>query len=173
MKNNVYEAKIKDLIFDDKNANKHNEKGMRLLEKSLSKYGGARSIVLDKNKNIIAGNGVIETAGNIGMEDVIVVPSDGSKIIAVQRTDIDINTKKGRELALADNNTAKQNIEFDFEVIGDLSKEFDIDLIDLEMDYEVGFEFLNNVNLEDKNNNKDTETNELLVCPKCNFKWKP
>jgi hypothetical protein len=66
-------ATIKDLNFDTKNANKHTEKGMRLLEKSLSKLGAGRSILLDKDNNIIAGNGVIEVAGQIGLENIKII----------------------------------------------------------------------------------------------------
>ena len=54
--------KITELEFDKKNFNKHTQKGTKLLEKSLRKFGGARSIVIDKNNKIIAGNGVVEMA---------------------------------------------------------------------------------------------------------------
>lgn len=110
-------AKIKDLKPDIRNYNKGNEFGNSLIEKSLRKFGAGRSILLDKNNNVIAGNKTLENASSIGMEDVEIVESDGTKIIAVRRTDIDINTKKGRELALADNASAKANIEFDTDLI--------------------------------------------------------
>jgi hypothetical protein len=127
-------ATIKDLKFDTKNANKHTEKGMRLLEKSLSKLGAGRSILLDKDNNIIAGNGVIEVAGQIGLENIKIIETDGNEIIAVKRKDVSINSKKGRELALADNQTAKVGIDFDFEVIDDLANEFDLNLKEWEFE---------------------------------------
>ena len=108
-------AKIDELKFDDKNFNKHTPKGMGLLEKSLREFGAGRSILIDKNNNIIGGNGVVEVAGQIGLDDVQIVESDGTKIVAVKRTDIDLHTKKGRKLALADNATSKMDIEWDFE----------------------------------------------------------
>lgn len=110
-------ATIKDLKFDDKNFNKHTEFGMSLLEKSLRQNGAGRSILLDKDNNIIAGNGVIEAAGQIGLDNVKIVETNGDQIIAVKRTDISLNSKKGREMALADNATAKADIEWDFENI--------------------------------------------------------
>lgn len=112
-------ATIKDLKFDDKNFNKHTEFGMSLLEKSLRENGAGRSILIDKDNNIIAGNGVIETAGNIGLDDVQIVESDGSKIIAVKRTDISLDSKKGREMALADNATASADLEWDEQNLGE------------------------------------------------------
>ena len=91
--------KISDLIPDDKNANKGTEYGKHLMDKSFRQFGAGRSILLDKNNKIIAGNKSTEQCAEIGIEDVIIVESDGTKLIAVKRTDIDIDTKQGRELA--------------------------------------------------------------------------
>jgi DNA modification methylase len=110
-------TKISDLIADDKNFNKGSEFGNSLIEKSFRKFGAGRSILIDKNNRIIAGNKSVENAMAIGMEDVQIVESDGTKIIAVKRTDIDLDSEQGREMALADNASAKANIIFDAEVI--------------------------------------------------------
>ncbi len=40
--------KITDLKFDDKNFNKGTQYGKSLMEKSLSKFGAGRSILIDK-----------------------------------------------------------------------------------------------------------------------------
>ena len=109
--------KISDLTPDDKNYNKGSEFGNSLIEKSLRKFGAGRSILIDKNNRIIAGNKTIENAGSIGLDDVIVVETTGNQIVAVKRMDIDLDSKKGRELALADNASAKANINWDFEAI--------------------------------------------------------
>ena len=95
-------ANISDLRFDDKNFNQHTEYGMSLLEKSLRENGAGRSILIDKDNNIIAGNGIIEAAGNIGLEDLQIVETDGTKIVAVKRTDIALDSKEGRQMALAE-----------------------------------------------------------------------
>ena len=108
---------IKDLKFDDKNFNKHTEFGMSLLEKSLRENGAGRSILLDKDNNIIAGNGIVEAAGQIGLEKVKIVEATGDEIIAVKRTDISLNSHKGREMALADNATAAVDLDWDDEAI--------------------------------------------------------
>ena len=109
--------KLKELIPDDKNFNKGSEYGNSLIEKSFRKFGAGRSILIDKNNRIIAGNKSVENAAAIGMEDLQIVESDGKRIIAVKRMDIDLDTPEGRELALADNATAKANIVFDAELI--------------------------------------------------------
>jgi len=110
-------TKLSELIPDDKNFNKGTEFGNALIGKSISKFGIGRSILIDKNNRIIAGNKTVENASAIGLDDVQIVESDGKRIIAVKRTDIDLDTPKGREMALADNASAKANIVFDVELI--------------------------------------------------------
>lgn len=120
-------ASISDLRFDDKNMNAHTSHGMGLLEKSLQQFGAGRSILIDKNNRIIGGNGVVEAAGNIGLEDVQIVESDGKKIIAVKRTDIDLDSKEGRELAMADNAVAAEDLSWDKGNIEEVSEQFGIE----------------------------------------------
>ena len=105
-------SNISELKFDDKNMNDHTEYGMSLVEKSLRDFGAGRSILIDKNNNIIAGNGVIEAAGNIGLEDMQIVETTGDKIVAVKRTDIELDSREGRGLAMADNATASADLSW-------------------------------------------------------------
>ncbi len=60
----IVETKIDELIPDGKNANKGTEYGQSLIEKSLRKFGAGRSILIDKNNKIIAGNKTVENAAN-------------------------------------------------------------------------------------------------------------
>ena len=125
--------KIEDLKFDDKNFNRHTQYGQKLLEDSLRKFGAGRSILIDKNGKIVAGNGIAETAADIGIDDIIIVKSDGTKLVAVQRTDIDLDTPHGREMALADNQTSVIDIDIDekkvWEELGeDVAKAWSVDM---------------------------------------------
>ena len=113
---------IKQLIFDDKNFNKGTQYGKSLMEKSLSKFGAGRSILIDKNNRIIAGNKTTKNFAELGLEKVTIVDVSGDTLVAVRRNDIDLDTPEGREFALADNQTAKVNIDFDF---GTLEAELD------------------------------------------------
>lgn len=126
----IIQDKISKLIPDDKNMNKHNEYGMSLLEKSISELGLGRSIVVDKNNRIIGGNGVVETAANLGLEDIIIVPTDGKKLVVVKREDVDLDSEKGRSLALADNAVAKVNLEWDKDKIKEVEQEWKIEASD-------------------------------------------
>jgi site-specific DNA-methyltransferase (adenine-specific) len=120
--------KIDQLTPDSKNANKGTARGRAMVRDSLKKYGAGRSILLDKSGNIIAGNKTVEGATALGMEDVQIVKSDGSKLIAVQRTDLDINDKKARELAIADNRAAEIGLEWDPDVLKELEITAEVDL---------------------------------------------
>ena len=126
----ITETKIDQLIQDNRNLNKGTEQGKRLITKSLSEFGAGRSVLIDKNNRIIAGNKTHENAKEIGMEDVIVVETDGTKLVAVKRTDVDLDSKQGREMALADNATVKVDLEWDEEGMQDVSEEYGIELGD-------------------------------------------
>lgn len=109
--------RISDLIPDAGNYNKGTEKGRKLIGKSLKKLGAGRSILIDKDGNVIAGNKTLEGAAAAGIDEVIVVKTTGRQIVAVQRTDLEIGSKKGREMALADNATGAANLSWDLEAM--------------------------------------------------------
>lgn len=112
-------TKPSELTPDANNYNKGTEFGGGLIEKSLRKLGAGRSILLDKNGKVIAGNKTLENAVNAGFgdDDLIVVQTTGKQIVAVQRMDLDLDSKMGKEMALADNATAKANIEWDTDAL--------------------------------------------------------
>jgi hypothetical protein len=72
---------------------------------ALQRVGCARSIVIDENGVILAGNATVEAAGEAGIERVRVVEADGHEVIAVRRRGLTDNQK--RHLALADNRAAE------------------------------------------------------------------
>lgn len=123
----IIETSIEQLIPDNKNFNKGTEYGQHLIEESLRKFGAGRSILLDKNNRIIAGNKTVENAVNVGLDNVIIVETDGNQIVAVKRKDIDLDSAKGRELALADNATGKANLAWDEELIAQVAEQYSID----------------------------------------------
>ena len=123
----ITETNVDKLIPDNKNFNKGTEYGQHLIEESLRKFGAGRSILIDKNNRIIAGNKTIENAAIIGLDNVIIVETDGNQIVAVKRNDIDLDTAKGRELALADNATGKANLAWDVDIIAEQAKMYAIE----------------------------------------------
>lgn len=116
--------KIKDLKFDKRNANRGTERGRALLEKSLQSYGAGRSILIDKNNNIIAGNKTVEVAGEAGFKTVRIIETDGKEIIAVKRNDLDLEKDTAaKELAIADNRTSELDLEWNSEELERLKNE--------------------------------------------------
>ena len=97
--------------FDERNYRKHSKKNKAIIKKSLSELGAGRSILLDNEDSLIAGNGVYEQAQALGIP-VRVIETDGSELIAVKRTDLQTADEKRRKLALADN-VASDLSEFD------------------------------------------------------------
>jgi hypothetical protein len=110
--------RIADLVPDDRNANKGTERGAAMVEHSLKTYGAGRSILIDKNGKIIAGNKTAARAGAAGLDQLQVVQSDGTRLVAVQRTDLDLDTDPhARELALLDNRTSEIGLDWDADII--------------------------------------------------------
>lgn len=103
------------ISFDRNNYRKHSDKNKSLIRKSLKECGAGRSIITDKNGEIIAGNGVYEQAKALNIP-VKIVETDGSELVVVKRTDLATEDEKRKKLALMDNSTSDQ-VEWDLENI--------------------------------------------------------
>ena len=114
---------INDLKPDHKNARKRTNQSAELIQESIKRYGAARSIVIDEENRILAGNGTIEGAKAAGIKNVRIIETAGDEIIAVRRTDLTEHEKVG--LALADNRTSDLS-DWDAEMLHQLSQEQDI-----------------------------------------------
>ena len=114
---------INSLQHDHKNARKRTERSASLIKESIDRYGAARSIVIDEDNRILAGNGTIEGAKAAGIKNVRIIETDGQEVIAVRRTGLSEDEKIG--LALADNRTSDLS-EWDQEMLRRLSEEHDI-----------------------------------------------
>lgn len=93
------------LTPDRENRRRHNPRNVGMIEDSLQEVGAGRSIVLDESGTILAGNATVEAAGNVGIERVRIIETDGNEIIAVRRSNLSAAQKK--RLALYDNRTAE------------------------------------------------------------------
>jgi len=117
----IHEGSLSELHFDDANANNHTARGLDALENSLQRLGLGRSIVVDKDNRIIAGNATAMKAGESGVaQRVVFVETDGNTLVAVRRTDLSIDDAKARELAIADNRVGELNLDWNDEVIDSL-----------------------------------------------------
>jgi DNA modification methylase len=114
---------INSLFSDHKNARKRTDQSAKLIEESVKRYGAARSIVIDEDNRILAGNGTIEGAKAAGLKNVRIIETDGTEVIAVRRTGLSEDEKVG--LALADNRTSDLS-DWDQEMLRKLSEEHDL-----------------------------------------------
>jgi hypothetical protein len=113
------------IMLDAGNARVHDEENRLAIRNSLTDLGTGRSIVVDKENVIIAGNGVFEQAQELGLK-VRVVESDGSELVVIKRTDLATDDDKRKALALADNKTSDLSFFDDnalAEIIGSIDDE--------------------------------------------------
>lgn len=130
MAGKITETNIESLQQDDKNFNKGTKKGRKLIDKSIRKFGAGRSILLDKNNRIIAGNKTQEMAREAGIKKVIVIDAKPDELVAVRRGDVDLDSEKGREMALADNATGAANLDWDDEALARAQEEIGLSVED-------------------------------------------
>ena len=168
------QTKLDALIPDHANANKGTERGRYALEASLRQYGAGRSILLDKNGRIIAGNKTAEVAADVGLDDVLIVQTDGKQIVAVQRTDLDIDSEAGRGLAYADNRTSELDLSWNPEqVLADINAGMDLsalfrqDELDALLQAGQEEEVTPPADFNEYGDNLKTD----YCCPKCGYQW--
>ena len=104
---------IEELVQDQRNFNKGTEEGQVLMERSFKELGAGRSVLVDRNGRLIAGNKSQKAAMAAGISRVRVIETDGTELVAVKRTDIDIDSAEGRRLAFLDNLTTQKNLAWD------------------------------------------------------------
>ncbi len=129
-----------EIKFDKRNYRKHDAKNKALIKKSLEECGAGRSILVDADNELIAGNGVYEQAQKLNIP-VRVVETDGTELVVVKRTDIATDDEKRKRLAVMDNSTSDSSqfdigllkADFDISAISDMGIDFD----DVDVDVEI------------------------------------
>lgn len=114
---------------DEHNANRGTKRGRELLEQSLKELGAGRSILVDKDGNVIAGNKTLEAAQKLGLK-VRVVAAGRDELVAVQRPDLDLADGAGeaRRLAYLDNRVGELDLAWDPEQLAaDMQAGIDMD----------------------------------------------
>ena len=86
--------KTKSLTFDPRNARTHSRENIEAIKESLQRFGQQKPIVIDSKDTVIAGNGTLQAALELGWEKIQVVRSD-------------LDAKQLEAFALADNRTAE------------------------------------------------------------------
>lgn len=161
---------VSTLRFDPKNARKRTERGTSMLIRSMEEVGFARSLVIDENNVVLCGNGSLEAAGQIGLENVIVVDADGETIVAVRRSGLTEEQKL--KLALYDNRTSDLS-DFDPVVLSELNQEIDLSGLwtDDEMDTLLEMSGGEDDEEYDRGNGGRGKKEVNCVCPNCGHEF--
>jgi ParB-like chromosome segregation protein Spo0J len=118
---------INSLTPDPANARKHDGKNLQAIENSLLKFGQRKPICVTPDSIVVAGNGTLEAAKNLGWTEIVIA-----------RTPVGWSWEQIRAFALADNRTAEL-AEWDDKVLADQLLELDANGWELE---DIGFENL-------------------------------
>lgn len=93
------------LASSQANPRKHGDRNRRAIRDSLQQFGGARSIVIDGDGVIRAGNGTVDAAREIGITSVVVVDPQPGQIVAVRRKEW--SDAKAAAYEIADNRSGE------------------------------------------------------------------
>lgn len=109
---------------DKRNYRKHNKENQDIINKSLKNNGAGRSILLDNEDEIIAGNETYNQAKKLGIP-VKIIETDGKELIAIKRIDLATDDETRQNLAIVDN-LATDKSGFDFKL---LNEDFELDIL--------------------------------------------
>lgn len=116
---------IDSLIPDDRNFNAGTDEGKQLIARSFREHGAGRSVLLDMNNRLVAGNKATDGAREAGIRKVIIVDTAPDELVAVRRKDVDLDTAEGRKMALLDNLTQQVSLAWDADEIQTVSSEIE------------------------------------------------
>lgn len=122
------------LQLDPKNARLHPQRNIELIDASLDEVGAFRSIAVDGDNIIRAGNGVYQRAIEKGIS-VRIVEAGPNELIAVKRNDL--HGRQAERAALLDNRSGEFS-EWDLDVLNDIATNDRAQLAGLWSDEEIG-----------------------------------
>ena len=114
---NTERRKIAELKNDPANARKHSPRNLKAIRDSLDVFGQQKPIVIDSRGVVIAGNGTLEAARELGWDEIDVVITD-------------LDPAHAQAFGIADNRTAEL-AEWDTDVLAQLLEGMDSDLADI------------------------------------------
>jgi len=98
---NARVVKLTDLTPDPNNLRLHPERSKEAIGASVRELGAARSIVVDGQGVVRAGNGTLEAAAAAGITEAVVIETDGKQLVVVKRPDW--TPEQALAYAIADN----------------------------------------------------------------------
>jgi ParB-like chromosome segregation protein Spo0J len=152
--------KITELSLDPSNVRKHSRRNLDAIKASLRKFGQQKPIVVDAKGIVLAGNGTLTAAQELGWTEIQIVRTELAGVSATA-------------FAIADNRTAEL-AEWEEDKLNAVLKSLQDEGVDL---VDVGFEPMTDVvpmAPESSAEEIDTDAMEMECrCPKCGFEFDP
>jgi len=121
--------------LDPDNVRIHGERSRDTIRESLKRFGAARSVVMDGDGVIRAGNGILEEAASAGVTSVRVVQGDPHELVIVQRADLTGDDAVAYGIV---DNRASDLSSFDTELLGTTIEEIGSDISHEQMGFAEG-----------------------------------
>jgi ParB-like chromosome segregation protein Spo0J len=152
--------KITELSLDPSNVRKHSRRNLDAIKASLRKFGQQKPIVVDAKGIVLAGNGTLTAAQELGWTEIQIVRTE---LAGVEAT----------AFAIADNRTAEL-AEWEEDKLNAVLKSLQDEGFEL---VDVGFEPITEETTaapESSAEEIDTDAMEMECrCPKCGFEFDP
>lgn len=148
----VISRKISELYNDPNNARKHDEKNLKAIKGSLKAFGLQKPIIISIKDIVIAGNGTLEAARQLGWTDIDCVVTD-------------LDAFNASAFAIADNRTSDLST-FDEMILGSTLQALREDGFDLG---EIGFDTsaLDDVGVRTEEDEKEPAEKPLTLLISC------
>jgi site-specific DNA-methyltransferase (adenine-specific) len=151
--------RLTDLVSDPDNARKHDDKNLEAIKGSLTQFGQRKPIVIQGSK-VIAGNGTLEAARQLGWDEIEVV-----------RVPEDWTAEQAKAFAIADNRTAELA-----EWIPEILESQLLDLQDYGFEIQtLGFEPIKVISNDFQPEGIEQprlDQRASTICPNCAFEWR-
>jgi ParB-like chromosome segregation protein Spo0J len=153
-------TKIAELSLDPSNVRKHSRRNLDAIKASLRKFGQQKPIVVDAKGIVLAGNGTLTAAQELGWTEIQIVRTE---LAGVEAT----------AFAIADNRTAEL-AEWEEDKLNAVLKSLQDEGFDL---VDVGFEpITEETTAAPESSAEEIDTDAMQMecrCPKCGFEFDP
>ena len=152
----IKNIKINDLVPYERNAKIHSEYQLDLISRSIKEFGFINPVLIDEDKNVIAGHGRIEAAKLLGMKEVPTITIEG--LTEVERRAYILADNKLSELAEWDEKLVAAELKelkesnFETDITGFLYDDMDLSFLDAD---------------NDMKNPKQPSEKKHCECPRC------
>ena len=123
-------AKLSDFKKQKRNANKHTERGMKMLGESMDEVGFIGAMTSAADGEIFDGSARIEKSADVFDTEPIIVETDGTRPVIVKRTDIpSADDPRAVRAGILANRVFEVDLEWDEDVLASILDE-DAEMLD-------------------------------------------